>query len=237
VHRRHRAGWEKVRESLIGMRRNQCVNCGAAKWVPSPGREGPAWGAIVAVIAVGIGASALMFSRSGATNSAPAAMHRQVTVTAASEQAKAALQSDYDIDHEAVVPSPAEPAEPAEAELAAQIGDPKAVAESAVLIPRELRAVTPRWTGERMEVLIEADALPADYTLIYVASSGGYVIDLPGEWKIAPGLRRSRSFTRSNLSALDVGLHETFLRVVLRTQIQTPKPDISKDAQALRILL
>ncbi len=236
------------------MRRNQCVNCGALKWVPLPERQGPAWGVIAAVVAVGVGGSALMLSgNSGASNEA-VAFHRQLAVadkprpaeparlpeatvgpaTEASlppEPQAAALLRTADSQQASAYPVADRATEPSSSSGAAEVAEPAAPSV------RELRAVTPRWTGERMEVLIETDALPPDYTLTYVASSGGYVIDIPGVWSIRSGLRRSRSFTRSNLNALDVGLHESFLRIVLRTGQRQPEPDISREAQALRILL
>ncbi len=254
VHRRRRADWEKARDNLIGMRRNRCVNCGTAKWVPLSDRRGPAWGVIVAVLAVGIGGSALALSgRNGVDREA--AFHRQLVLAAKPLQANPVRPSADVVSPATGTPQPPEPRETAllrtahagqtsaqpEAAGVTDASSPGAEAPAAAgpAAPAvsELRALTPRWTGERMEVLIDASALPADYTLSYVASSGGYVLDIPGVWSIRPGLRRSRSFTRSNLSAYDVGLHESFLRIVLRTVEREPEPDISRDAQTLRILL
>ncbi|WP_370308929.1 hypothetical protein [Sinimarinibacterium flocculans] len=103
--------------------------------------------------------------------------------------------------------------------------------------PMRLDGVDVRWTGEAMEVVVRSgDAL--EPSLRFSDADGGYVIDLPGRWSLADGLRLSRTFTRSNLAALHVGRNPKFLRVVLGLgDPSAPAPTLEVRDEGLWILV
>ncbi len=259
VHRTKRGPLERVWSELIGMRRDVCFECGNRQWAPLPGRSGPAWSNVAALVAVfSLGGVVLIefadpapsrwpsFSRA---STADAAM--PVPVDAASLPSVRNTAEMPAAAEVAAVESPPQ----SEAELVSTAGDPEpsppveteaeAVQVSAVApaepppdpatVRRTLQAITPRWTGERMEVVVEADTLPPGPQLTYIAASRRYVLDLPGNWQLPSDLSRSRSFTRSNLMVMDVGLHPSYLRIVFGVQDQRQRPQfqIAEDEAVL----
>ena len=249
VHRTKRGPLERVWSELIGMRRDVCFECGNRQWAPLPGRSGPAWSNIAALVAVcSLGGVALIefadpapsrwpsFSRASTADAAmpvpvDAASLPSVRNTAETPAAAevAAVESQRQAGAEGTrVSADTEPTPPP-VETEAEAVPVSAVAPAEpppdpATVRRTLQAITPRWTGERMEVVVEADTLPPGPQLTYIAASRRYVLDLPGNWQLPPDLRRSRAFTRSNLMVMDVGLHPNYLRIVFGVQDQRQRP-------------
>lgn len=243
VHRAPRKTWEKVIARLTGARRDRCYGCGAREWVPDPLR-GSLWQPL-AVLAVLVGVVLLGRVIADPASRAPHDDAPLPPVIAASEAAATRTLQPANLSGSAPVGvSPAEASIPDD-DLPSRPDESVNVAATAPASQEpppqpqrhELRGVTPRWTGSAMEVRVETDATLETYSLIYVASSGGYVLDLPGVWQVSPTVVRSRSFTRSNLSSMDIGLHPKFLRLVFRTLQPEPAPRIRVDERGLRVLI
>jgi hypothetical protein len=95
-----------------------------------------------------------------------------------------------------------------------------------------------RWTGEAMEVVLRADGGALYPQLEANAGIGGYVLDLPGDWRLPPDLRMTRSFERSNLQRLRIGRHRDFLRIVFSLREPAAgEPLLDETEGRLRVLV
>ncbi|HEX4872489.1 MAG TPA: hypothetical protein VFV27_09270 [Nevskiaceae bacterium] len=104
-----------------------------------------------------------------------------------------------------------------------------------VLPQTTLRAAEVRWTGSLMEVVLSSDHSPEVPALNSLPGGRGYWLALPGRWRLTPGVRIERRFTRSGLAALRLGVHDDHLRVVLDLRPGSRPPQISRVYQGLRI--
>jgi hypothetical protein len=101
-----------------------------------------------------------------------------------------------------------------------------------------LESVDVRWTGEAMEVVLRAVGGAFHPRLEANAGVGGYVLDLPGDWKLPSNLRMTRSFERSNLLRLRIGRHRDYLRIVF--SLREPAagaPELDEGDGRLRVLV
>ena len=248
VHRQRRSALEKKLSGWLGLRRERCYRCGASQWNALPREERSRWVAVPAMLLVVAVTGAAIYIVSDPSTEAETAQATSAEGTAAVALPPSSAVADPQVVVAQPLPSSAPstlpatslkleeqlPAAPPPAPAAGAVDVvPAAASDAAAPDPaqrtmrRQLVAVTPRWTGEEMEVRIEARPLPAGYSLRYVGSAGGYVLDLPGVWTLPANLRRSRAFTRSDLSSMDIGLHKDFVRFVFRTR-QTQPPRVER---------
>ncbi len=235
VHRRSLGGAERMLSYVILARRDRCYRCGARSWVAIRGPR--ARRAILAASVFWLGAAAALvylmmrpMPQDIATSVAiAAAVPAVVDPVIAVPPELSADRSVLSTDEQAVasellaaVPeeAPADVAEAAEADNGA-----------AVVGVHQLRAIDARWHQNRMEISLQLEEgqFPP-HTLVFDKAAGGYVMDLPGQWQLPPQLRMSRSFTRSSLRQMNIGLHDEFLRIVFRLRgAATAAPAVSAE--------
>lgn len=120
----------------------------------------------------------------------------------------------------------------------APAGAPPLPAEAGPSSPLALTALDVRWTGSQMELTLNAGSERLSYDVREYATVRGYVIDLPGVWSLPDDLRTERTFTRSNLQRLRVGLHRDHLRLVLTLRkYPSAPPRIERHEDGLRVLI
>ncbi len=143
------------------------------------------------------------------------------------EAAAATRNSDVEPAVLAIPPSP-------EAPPAASAAVPEAVAEQT---SHRLQNLQVQWRDDAMEVRLEvAAAVFPTYSMRFDQQVAGYVLDIPGDWKLPAQLRMSRSFTRSSLQQMRIGLHDEFLRLVF--ELREPpsrEPELHSEGGRLQL--
>lgn len=259
VHRSQRSLGQRALAWLVPVRPQHCVRCGHKSWGLLHADDGVApyvtAGALWLLVLVAVFPRNLMRTpeRAGAMQAAAGPLvqrenRRSPQATAAvtpgeeSVQVRSAAAPAPTSWPSAIADVPTPAASSIEAvSVSASASESTAAAPAPTTAPeaheKQLDGLDVRWTGEAMELMVRSRGeLP--HALQFSAKVGGYVLDLPGRWQLPAGLRASRTFTRSNLSALRVGRHDEFLRIVLTLRDPSaPQPLIEPGEAGLRLLI
>jgi hypothetical protein len=225
LHRKQRRAWQRALVWVLPLRPLHCTDCGASTWGPMPLNEARRQWSVAALLWLLV-LAALMFS-----TAAPAP---EGTVRAAPPAKAAATATATPVPAEGASPEPAQGTTLPTATPPAAAPDPVDVGRRRM----RLQAVEARWTGEAMEVLLQAGGGAFHPRLSADAGIGGYVLDLPGDWRLAADLSTTQNFERSNLQRLRIGRHRDYLRIVF--SLREPAagaPTLDEGDGRLRVLV
>jgi hypothetical protein len=225
LHRKHRQPWQRALAWVLPLRPLHCIDCGTSTWAPLPLNEArPQW-SVAALLWLLLLAALLRSTAApapdGTTRAAPSA---KAAATATPTAVPAKLAS-----HEhapGAILSTATP--PSAAPAPVDVGRRR----------MHLQAVEARWIGEAMEVVLQTGGGALHPRLSANAGVGGYVLDLPGDWRMAADLPTTQNFEHSNLQRLRFGRHRDYLRIVF--SLREPAagaPELDEGDGRLRVLV